>query len=60
MEKLTKYERKIILQSADNIARAFPWGKTKQGWDYWDKVRNELLELSKETKCPTRGKEIKE
>ena len=27
--------------------------------DYWNKVRNELLELAKkETKCPTRGKEI--
>ena len=61
MEKLTKEQRKKILQIANSINVVFSWSETKQGWGYWDKIQKELIELAKEkTKCPTCGKEMEE
>jgi len=54
---LTKEQREKTKKLVEDLFHAFMWSKTKQGFDYWLKIQDELLELAKEeTKCPTCGK----
>ena len=56
MKTLTENERKNVKKAVEYLEMAFAWKETKQGFDYWDKIRNELFELGEETKRPTCGK----
>ena len=56
MEKLTKEEKEKTQKLVYDLGIAFAWGKTKQGYNYWRNIRNELFELGEETKRPTCGK----
>ena len=60
MKTLTTKQREKIKKLANDLNDAFVWSKTKQGCDYWLKINDELLELLKETKCPTCRHVIKE
>ena len=45
---LTKEQREKTKKLVEDLSHAFVWSETKQGGDYWSKIKYELSELTKE------------
>jgi len=55
--KITKEQRENTRKTAHYLTKAFTWINTKQGYSYWEKIRDEILDIAdEETKCEYCGK----
>ena len=64
-EQLTKEQREKILEIERDLRTAyktFLWSKTKEGQDYWLKVRDALKRIANSNikKCPKCGEVLEE
>ena len=60
MEKLTKKQKEKTKKLAEDLCHAFTWKETKQGYNYWERMEEVLLELADQNVCPHCGKELEE
>ena len=60
MEKLTKKQTEKIKKLVKYLNDAFTWEETKQGYNYWERIEDVLLELANQNVCPHCGKEMEE